>query len=705
MPSKISAADLDSLSRAIQELRVVCTETHSHLCEYGSSGYKDAIRHFLESSSEVAQIAIVPADAQALSKIMLVLKKYDTVKFAVRGGGHAMAPGYSSTTGIHISLSHFDQVIYDEETSNVEVGAGCLWDQVYSSLAEQVERRNVIGGSASQGVGVAGWLLGGGYSLKSNRYGLGIDNIVAYEIVLPDGSIKWVTIDSDKLLFNALRGGGNNFGIVTRFVLKTYRQEHTYGANLTFPIDRVEDVKKAIVQFVQEESRKGAMIVSAFRHVLDRGKQEIQSTISVMCVYDGPKPRRKNDIPFQEFSRLSREGTAFGADPAGWDKESGGLFEVSTEKVVKPDILAPRMLSTNVNSSAKTSRAAHRATGSGSEADADVDSDLESEVGYENNAFYETDYTQLSQLSTNLYSGALYDQVPTTASYSLDAPMSSLRVASSFAVSNSLSQGVAESGADSDADDSSDDDAPRDVRQAQHRAHRKSSHNNSASSTSANDSTTFEWSAKSADEETDATSLDIDSDEAYISDPEIPSPPKPKRRFIYRTKATDSMGELKERGRFACLMISTFTQELIDVVQQEAQKCASFLQSKRGLSVIIDVWPVHEGIFDNSPPGAAFPHVPGKPLGPLLAYFRWQNSDDDEFWLAKLKGSLNRIRAVAQKSGLTPAKPAYYSNLSLETTPVHRIYRDSLPWLIKAKQQYDPTNVMGRAGGHKIPLA
>lgn len=236
----------------------------------------------------------------------------------------------------------------------------------------------------------------------------------------------------------------------------------------------------------------------------------------------------------------------------------------------------------------------------------------------------------------------------------------------------------------------------------------------------------------------------MDSDDAYISDAEAPSPavpPKTQKRFIYRTKPTDSMGELKERsvalaisyksptddrftisGRFACLMISTFTQELIDVVQQEAQvycavlsrreiilthlrkKCASFLQSRGGLSVIIDVWPVHEGIFDNSPPGAAFPHVPGKPLGPLLAYFRWQDAKDDEFWLAKLKGSLNRIRAVAQKLGLTPPKPAYYGNLSLETTPPHRIYRDNLEWLIKAKQQYDPTNVMGRAGGHKIPL-
>ena len=114
-----------------------------------------------------------------------------------------MAPGYSSTTGIHISMSRFQSVTYSEKTQLVSVGAGCLWDQVYTELAPL--GRNVVGGAASQGVGVAGWLLGGGYSLKSNRYGLGIDNIVEFEIVLPNGSVLSVTTQEDEDLFNALR--------------------------------------------------------------------------------------------------------------------------------------------------------------------------------------------------------------------------------------------------------------------------------------------------------------------------------------------------------------------------------------------------------------------------------------------------------------------------------------------------------------------
>ena len=83
---------------------------------------------------------------------------------------------------------------------------------------------------------------------------------------------------------------------------------------------------------------------------------------------------------------------------------------------------------------------------------------------------------------------------------------------------------------------------------------------------------------------------------------------------------------------------------------------------------------------------------------------RWENEADDAFWITKLKGTLNRIRVVARRLGLTPRKPALYNNLSLETVPVHKIYRKNMDWLRQVKKEYDPTDVMGQTGGHKIPL-
>ena len=57
---------------------------------------------------------------------------------------------------------------------------------------------------------MAGFTLGGGYSWKTSQYGLTIDNIAAYELVLPNGTVTTVT-EKDNDLWFALRGGGNNF--------------------------------------------------------------------------------------------------------------------------------------------------------------------------------------------------------------------------------------------------------------------------------------------------------------------------------------------------------------------------------------------------------------------------------------------------------------------------------------------------------------
>jgi len=96
----------------------------------------------------------------------------------------------------------------------VEVGPGLTWDQVY--LALDGTGVNVIGGRVP-GVGVAGSTLGGGkcspsldrpgfhvvsgYSFKSSQYGLAIDNIVGYELVLPNGTIINVTPKDGDLWF------------------------------------------------------------------------------------------------------------------------------------------------------------------------------------------------------------------------------------------------------------------------------------------------------------------------------------------------------------------------------------------------------------------------------------------------------------------------------------------------------------------------
>ncbi|EKM48450.1 uncharacterized protein PHACADRAFT_108917, partial [Phanerochaete carnosa HHB-10118-sp] len=155
----------------------------------------------------------------------------------VRGGGHGMAPTFSSTTGIQISMVGFSKVEFNREKQTVTVGSGCLWDQVYRKLAPT--GYNIVGGASADGVGVGGWLLGGGYSLKSNRRGLGIDNVIKFEVVTPDGRVRTANLVENSDLFQALRGGGNNFGIVTKFTLKAFSQARTNYVCPGFPSQHV----------------------------------------------------------------------------------------------------------------------------------------------------------------------------------------------------------------------------------------------------------------------------------------------------------------------------------------------------------------------------------------------------------------------------------------------------------------------------------
>ena len=80
----------------------------------------------------------------------------------MKGGGHATNPKFSSTSGVQIALSRFNETKVNTASGTVEVGAGLTWDQVYAAL--EPTGVNVVGGRIP-GVGVAGLTLGGGESL------------------------------------------------------------------------------------------------------------------------------------------------------------------------------------------------------------------------------------------------------------------------------------------------------------------------------------------------------------------------------------------------------------------------------------------------------------------------------------------------------------------------------------------------------------
>ncbi|KAH9017325.1 FAD-binding domain-containing protein [Lactarius deliciosus] len=221
-----------------------------------STQYDADIEHAGVSSSQVSACSVEPGSAADVSIILRILGPTRT-PFAVKGGGHAFNPGFSSTTGVQISMTRFNSVELNNATGTVDAGSGVTWDQVYAALDSS--GLNVIGGR-SPAVGIAGLTLGGGYSFTSNQYGLTIDNMERYELVLPNGTITNVT-ESNKDLWFALRGGGNNFGIVTKFTYKAVPQGQVWGGTLNYNVDQLDLVKEAVLKFQQKNDTKAALNV------------------------------------------------------------------------------------------------------------------------------------------------------------------------------------------------------------------------------------------------------------------------------------------------------------------------------------------------------------------------------------------------------------------------------------------------------------
>jgi FAD/FMN-containing dehydrogenase len=139
---------------------------------------------------------------------------------SVRCGGHNVAGKGMSEGGLTIDLSGLREVTVDAENGLVHVGGGCRLGDVDAATAQH---GLIVPAGIMSETGVAGLSLGGGIGWFSRPYGLTCDQFVALELVLASGEVIEVTEAEHPDLMWALRGGGGNFGIVTRFTLRAQK--------------------------------------------------------------------------------------------------------------------------------------------------------------------------------------------------------------------------------------------------------------------------------------------------------------------------------------------------------------------------------------------------------------------------------------------------------------------------------------------------
>jgi FAD/FMN-containing dehydrogenase len=124
-----------------------------------------------------------------------------------------------SDGGLTIDLSGLREVTVDPQARLVHAGGGCRLGDVDAATAPH---RLIVPAGIMSETGVAGLALGGGIGWFSRKHGLTCDNFVSLELVLATGEVIEVSAGEHPELFWALRGGGGNFGIVTRFTFRAY---------------------------------------------------------------------------------------------------------------------------------------------------------------------------------------------------------------------------------------------------------------------------------------------------------------------------------------------------------------------------------------------------------------------------------------------------------------------------------------------------
>lgn len=202
-----------------------------------------------------------PQSAASLSAFVL-LARLTKCHFAVKAGGHAAFANASSSDGITVSLEHLNAVTVSSDRTTASIGSGAIWNDVYTTMDPQ--NLTVIGGRASD-VGVGGLTLGGGISFFSSLYGWACDNVASYEVVTASGLVLTASATQNTDLFWALRGGGPNFGIVTKFTMPTYPLPGgmLWGGNRIYPDTDFPVLTNAFTQLannVEQDPKAGSWL-------------------------------------------------------------------------------------------------------------------------------------------------------------------------------------------------------------------------------------------------------------------------------------------------------------------------------------------------------------------------------------------------------------------------------------------------------------
>ncbi|KKZ68119.1 hypothetical protein EMCG_06229 [[Emmonsia] crescens] len=273
----------------------------------GSDAYASNKRSYWAEQQAALSPRCFVAVTQPLSvSISVAVFRKTHCPFSVRSGGHSDVPGASNIeNGVTIDLRFIRDIVVSDDKRTTSVGAGAIWGEVYMKLDPM--DLTVLGGRLSS-IGIGGLTLGGGLSFFSGKEGFACDNV---QVIMSDARLENVNQTSHPDLYRALRGGGNNFGIVTRFDLDTYPQGEMWSTVRSYRLDAKELLMEGLVIFNEHAADDPDLsVITSFVYV------EGQWACGLICQYAHPVPDPEllrfsfesltNTTPIQETTRISR---------------------------------------------------------------------------------------------------------------------------------------------------------------------------------------------------------------------------------------------------------------------------------------------------------------------------------------------------------------------------------------------------------------
>ena len=213
---------------SIKELRA---DLDCQVISADDAGYDEARAVFLGDIDRRPAAIVRATNADDVARVISFARETGA-ELAVRSGGHSGAGHGTTDGGILLDVAEMRELAIDVEDRTAWAGSG-LTAAEYSAGAGAHGLATGFGDTGS--VGIGGITLGGGIGFLVRKHGLTIDDLLAADVVTADGQLLHVNAESHPDLFWAIRGGGGNFGVATRFRFRLHPVDTIVGGMLFLP--------------------------------------------------------------------------------------------------------------------------------------------------------------------------------------------------------------------------------------------------------------------------------------------------------------------------------------------------------------------------------------------------------------------------------------------------------------------------------------